>query len=73
MTILTNENASTYVTDIFASWGYQDLAVTGAAIKHDDDDMDMVDVTIDYTDDSGRHTGTMTVWVEIDGSLYGEW
>jgi hypothetical protein len=73
MTILTNENATTYVTDIFASWGYQDLAVTGTAICADIPDDAAIDVTLNYTDDSGRHTGTMTVWIETNGSLYGEW
>lgn len=67
----THTVASAYVEDLFAGddWeGMDNLVITGCADFEDD----CVDVTFEYGDVM-LNTGTMTVWYQPSGKLYGEW
>lgn len=69
VTLLTPETATAYVVALFASYGeeYNNLAVTRTTYLGGDP---AIDVSFTY---GHGHFGTMTVWVEADGNLYGEW
>ena len=70
--ILSADTAKVYVETLIASYGerYGNLRVTDVRQSPAADDGEALDVTFTYATDG---YGCMTVWVESDGKLYGEW
>lgn len=69
--ILTNETALAYVAHYITSeCGYVGFKVDRVTVCQDIPDDAAIDVTFTY---DGGLTGTMTVWIETNGNLYGEW
>lgn len=76
MDTLNLDTATAYVQAHFDR--YDDMtmfAITHTAWCDADGDCPMVDVEFDYMipDDAAIYTASMGVWIESDGSLYGEW
>lgn len=70
MNLLTDVTAAIYVAKLLASWGadYDGASITDVAASPACDEG--LDVSFTYGAGLG---GVMTVWVETDGKLYGEW
>ncbi len=71
----THTDAINYVTTLFAGpvWeGMENIRIVST--KDNDEDADAaVDVTFMYDASDADIIGTMTVWTESTGKLYGEW
>jgi hypothetical protein len=70
MDLLTDVTAAIYVAKLFASYGaeYDGMSITNVAASPACDEG--LDVAFTY---GAGLAGVMTVWVEADGKLYGEW
>lgn len=67
---LTIKSATDYAVRLVAAWHAASATVEAyKAYEDTEDGIDIVNVSISV---NGEFYGTMTVWVEPDGSLYGE-
>ena len=67
---LTIQTATDYAARLVAAWhAASDTVEAYRACEDTEDGIEIVNVSISV---NGEFYGTMTVWVEPDGSLYGE-
>lgn len=66
---LTTDSAKAYVVKALAELSCLDVH----SVVPNSDGHDALDVMFRHVDHLGQHEAVMTVWIERDGKLYGEW
>jgi hypothetical protein len=74
---LTNQTAIAYVGAHFTSTDYADADMAPFYVTHVTapraDEIDIPAIDVHFVYGANNHAGRMTVWINEDGNLYGEW